>query len=209
MINRKSVMLFSAIMFAAPSWAQNNSLQEDDTWIEISGTIESVSPNEFEVSYGDDTITVEMDDGDRDADAYKLVQGDEVTVYGFIDDEFFDAQSMEASSVYVEDIGTYFYAHDMDDEFPVTSVNAAIDVSYTVVQGTVTEIDEEAEEFSINTGSRRLTVDVDEMPYNPLNGEGYGMLNVGDMVSVTGELDRRLFEGRVLEADTVVSFFDR
>lgn len=207
MINRKSVVLISTIMFIAPAWGQDPRLKEDDTWIEISGSIESVTADEFELNYGDGTITVEMDDGDRDADAYKLMKGDGVTVYGFIDDDFFDATTIEASSVYVEDIGTYFYANDMDDEFPVTRVTTPIESSHTAVQGTVTSVDKDEKQFSINTGSRLITVEVDELSYNPLDDEGYRTLKVGDMVSVTGEIDRQLFEGRVLEADSLVAFF--
>ena len=65
--------------------------QPDDSWISLS-------------------VTVEMDDGDRDADAYKLLPGDKVNVVGKIDDNLFELISIEASSVYVEKLGTTFYA---------------------------------------------------------------------------------------------------
>ena len=42
------------------------------------------------------------------------------------------------------------------------------------------------------------------MPYNPLDDEGYLKVETGDLVRVTGNMDRDLFEGRVLEADSVV-----
>lgn len=47
-------------------------------------------------NYGNGSITVEMDDGDRDADAYSLDEGDNVTVYGMIDDDLFESATIEA-----------------------------------------------------------------------------------------------------------------
>ena len=50
--------------------------------ISVTGTVESVEADAFELNLAEDMphggalITVEMDDGDRDADAYKLLPGD-------------------------------------------------------------------------------------------------------------------------------------
>ena len=38
-----------------------------------------------------------MDDGDRDADAYKLLPGDEVNVIGKVDDDLFQTTTIDAS----------------------------------------------------------------------------------------------------------------
>ena len=78
-----------ALLVAPPLMAEDPYTQPDDTWISISGTVDSVSQDLFTLDYGDGTVIVEMDDGDRDADAYKLALGDEVTVYGLVDDDFF------------------------------------------------------------------------------------------------------------------------
>jgi uncharacterized protein YdeI (BOF family) len=75
-------------------------------------------------------------------------------------------------------------------------------LSRLVVQGTVTEVKDE--EFTLNTGYRELTVEVEEMPYNPLDEKGYQRIEVGDRVSVAGEMDDDLFEGKELVADAVV-----
>ncbi len=42
-----------------------------------------------------------MDDWDDDADAYALLEGDEVTVSGRIDDNLYEIRTIEASRVYV------------------------------------------------------------------------------------------------------------
>ena len=76
-------------LFSASAFAQNPYAKPDNSWISIHGTVTSVSADEFELDYGDGLISVEMDDGDRDADGYKLVKGDEVRVSGTIDDDFY------------------------------------------------------------------------------------------------------------------------
>jgi uncharacterized protein YdeI (BOF family) len=176
----------------------------DDTFISLSGTVGSVTRDAFTLNFNDGAITVEMDDGDRDADGYLLTQGDAVTVYGLIDDDFFEARTIEASSVYVENLGTYFYASAVDEEDRgFVTLYAPLDPSTVVLQGSVTEIDDE--EFVIDVGSRQVTVEVEEMAYNPLDDEGYQRVDIGDVVSVTGEVDDDFFEGREVEAESVTT----
>lgn len=180
--------------------------QADDTWITIDGTVESVARDSFVLDYGPNVITVEMDDGDRDADGYKLAKGDKVRVSGMIDDDFFETTTIEASSVYVENLGTYFFASAMDEEDTFVTYTTPVTVGETVVQGTVTAVEEE--EFVLNTGARLLRVEVEEMPYNPLDDIGYQKIRVGDRVSVTGDMDFDFFEvegRRELVADSVVT----
>ena len=197
-----------ALALVAPADARgdenpNPYTRADGTWISISGTVRSVTPNTFALDYGDGIVTVEMDDGDRDADAYKLIEGDKVTVYGKIDDDFYETTTIEASSVYVEKLGTYFYASPRDEEdvFFYSTVTPIV-ISSTSVQGTVSKVENGS--FTIDTGLRSLEVEVDEMPYDPLDDEGYLKVRKGDYVRVTGDMDVRLFEGRVLEAASIV-----
>jgi len=182
--------------------------QPDESWVSISGTVESVQPDAFTLDYGDGAILVEMDDGDRDADAYALLSGDKVTVSGLIDDDFFETTTIEASSVYVESINTTFWASSMDEETPPTldmSIVTPVVVSQTVVRGVVSEVDDD--EFIINTGTRAVEVDVDEMPYNPLDDEGYLKIEKGDYVKVVGEMDTELFDDKELDADYIVELY--
>lgn len=177
----------------------------DNTWITLSGEVESVDRDSFMLDYGDGYILVEMDDGDRDADAYKLLKGDKVTVSGRIDDDFFEVTKIEAGSVYVENIGTTFFASSVDEETSeqlVAAISVPVVVSETVVQGTVTEVGRN--EFTVDAGMKNLRVDVSDMPFDPLDEEGYLKIDVGDRVRVTGEIDNQVFEGRELVADTVI-----
>lgn len=197
-------------LLASAAWAgePNPYQKSDDTWISISGTVDVVYPNSFVLDYGDGMIKVEMDDGDRDADAYKLLKGDKVTVSGRIDDDFFEMTKIEASSVFVENLGTTFYASSVDEESYEGLDPSAIPpvlVSRTVVRGKVTKVN--GDEFVLNTGERLLRVDVGEMSFNPLDDEGYLKVETGDTVKVIGQIGVDLFEGRKLEADTVVKIY--
>ncbi|WPL18397.1 hypothetical protein Thiowin_03468 [Thiorhodovibrio winogradskyi] len=195
-----------AVTGATATWAADPMTAPDDSWLSVSGTVEKVTADAFVLNYGDGLMTVEMDDGDRDADAYKLIHGDKVTVNGRIDDDLFEARTLEASSVYVENIGTTFYASAVDEEDirdVIVTVSTPVVISAMTVQGIVTEVN--SEEFMVNTGLRQVRVDVGEMSYNPLDDEGYQKIEAGDRVSVTGHIDDGLFKGRELVADSVVT----
>lgn len=198
----------AALGFATDAFAdddKNPYAMADGTWITISGEVGAVDPDHFTLDYGDGLVVVEMDDGDRDADAYKLLQGDKVTVAGRIDDDFFEATTIEASSVYVENLGTTFFASSVDEETSeglVATLSVPVVVAKTSIQGTVTDVDDH--EFSVDAGVADVRVDVKEMPYNPLDDEGYQKIDVGDRVRVSGDIDSNLFEGKELIADTVI-----
>jgi uncharacterized protein YdeI (BOF family) len=179
--------------------------QPNNAWINIDGVVESVTADAFVLSYGSGTITVEMDDGDRDADGYLLVKGDKVRVSGKVDADLFQATTIEASSVYVENLGTWFYASAADEEDPNYGVPypGPVMVAETIVQGTVTDVGEG--KFTLSTGMLSITVNVDSMTYDPLDTEGYQRVRVGDQVSVAGRLDTKFFEQRELMANRIVT----
>jgi hypothetical protein len=181
----------------------------NESWISISGTVKDVSADSFLLSFGKGVVKVEMDDGDRDADGYKLVAGDKVTVNGKIDDDFFEQTKIEAMNVYVEKLGTYFWASAEDEEdgrYLYTTLTPVLIDSYTVVSGTVSEINPSEHEFTLDTGPRMLTVEVDEMAYDPLDDDGYQKIRPGDVVRASGQMDDHdLFEGRELEAESIIT----
>jgi uncharacterized protein YdeI (BOF family) len=181
----------------------NPYLKADDTWISLSGKVTEVSPHSFELDYGDGLVTVEMDDWDMDNDAYKVIEDDKVTVNGVVDDDLFETTSIEASSVYVENIGTYFYANPADEEDMSVTVTTPIVASRTVVQGTVMGI--EGRELTLSTGRSVFTVDTDELGYNPVDDAGYQKIETGDRISVYGYIDNEFFDGRVLDALSITT----
>ncbi|RUO58575.1 DUF5666 domain-containing protein [Pseudidiomarina insulisalsae] len=203
----KLVVVVSAILFSVAAWSQSPYQKADNTWIQISGTIASVSANSFVMDYGDGTITVTMDEHDRDATEYQLVPDDKVTVTGLIDDDFYESTSIDARSVYVQNIGTTFYSSVVDQDTPKFTFSLPVEISEVTVHGTVTSVNPAANEFTINSAARLLTVKTDAMSYDPLDNEGYQQIKVNDIVSVSGQMDRSLLEGRVLEAEYVSSLY--
>lgn len=197
------IVALLGVLFIAPLSAQSPALAADDTWISVNGTVTSVSPDVFTLKYDTGTIRVEMDDGDRDADAYKLLVGDTVTVNGIIDDDFLEEKKIEASSVHVKNIGTTFYSSAVDEEDPWVLAPLAIVPTVTTVEGTVKRVGDD--QFMLAVGGMMLEVEVDEMSYDPLDDEGYQKVRAGDRVRVTGDSDYELFDGRVFNASSVVT----
>ena len=198
---------------AAPAPAKdspNPYLKADQTWINISGTAVDIKPDRFTLDYGKGTIPVEMDDWDRYDETSGINEGDKVTVYGEIDDDFFEIRSIEASSVYVEDLGTYFYASSADEEYDYPynywGSNTPIEIGKTIVRGTVTSTS--GREFTINTGLRKMKIDTLGMMYNPMDDKGYNQIDEGDYVSVAGDLNYTFWEKKELEADSIVTLID-
>ena len=205
----------------------------NNSYLSIKGTVEAVSPDAFVLSYNDsgDQVTVEMDDGDRDADAYRLLPGDEVTVYGVMDKDLFEMRKIEASSVYVEKLNTFFQASAVDEEdfyVPLltivatpadasssntTGTTGAASGSGTAspepllwLQGEVSDVQEDS--FSLAMGDREISVTVEGLSENPLDDEGYRKIENGDVVSVLGNIDGDFFDSAELRADSVVKVHD-
>lgn len=191
----------------APALGQTDSpyAEIEQSWVSISGTVDSVESDQFDLDYGQGLLTVEMDDVDREAATYDLESGDGVIVSGRVDDQFLGTTTLEASSLYIEKLGTTFYASGVEEQRPIVAT-APVVVSDMTLRGLVSEVDPDANEFRVDTGQREITVDVAAMPYDPLDPDRYQQIEEGQYVSVTGQLDEDLFtEAREFEADAVVT----
>jgi uncharacterized protein YdeI (BOF family) len=170
----------------------------------MSGVVVSAGASAFTLDYGNGTVLVEMDDWDWYGDAYGLLEGDRVTVYGRVDDDFFEVAKIEAGSVYVEALNTYYYASASDEEGAAYEIVATPDddsiVHYT---GTVSGVD--GREFTLDTGTREVRVDTSEMVYNPMDDKGYQKVEEGDFVRVGGAFEDNFFEARELTAQSVMT----
>jgi hypothetical protein len=206
MIAGSALALAAALPTAAAAADAMPYAMPDDSWISIDGTIELVQPDSFTLDYGDGNIIVEMDDGDRDADAYKLIEGDKVNVIGKVDDDFFEATTIEAMSVYVQKLGTTFYASAVDEEDVVMTVTVPVDVSDTVVRGNVSSVGDD--QFTVDMEGTELTVSTDDLGYDPLDEIGYQRIEKGDRVSVSGDMEDQFFGGTRLEANAIVELSD-
>lgn len=193
-----------ATMALPTAYAQDPSTKMDGSWISLSGIIAKAGDESFVLDYGKGKITVEMDDWDWYKEGKALIEGDNVTVYGRVDDDLYQSTTIEASSVYVKNLNTYFYASDADEEdLAFSFVTTPVVVAWMELTGTVTKI--EGREFTLDTGNRTVRVDTSAMVYDPTDDQGYQKIRKGDRVKVSGNMDYDLFEKKELMANTIVT----
>lgn len=181
----------------------------DGEFITLTGTVKNVKADSFNLLTDNHRILVEMDDYDWDSDGYKLVNGDKVVVRGRIDQDFLEQKKVEAGSVYVRGLDTYFFADSADEEGPhhYYSANYSnIGVLPVGADATVSGIVEKVvgREATVNTGIRKVKVDTSELAYNPMDNIGYVQIDVGDYVRASGQIDDNFFGKKELKADYIV-----
>ncbi len=197
-----SIVLLTAVLTVSAA-AESPYVKPDGSYITITGTVVATSDNAFELDYGQGIVLVEMDDWDWYEEGQALIVGDEVTVYGVVDDDLYETTSIEAGSVYVQDLNTYFYASTADEESIPMYNRGDHGLQLT---GEVSKVD--GREFYIDTGKRRIKVDTRLMSYNPMDDKGYQRVDKGDWVTVAGDIDYDLFNKRELKAETIITLAD-
>lgn len=198
----------ASVLAAGPALAEEGPyLHPDNSWISLRGTVVEVDEQSFTLDYGRNTVEVEMDNWNWFTATGEALEGDRVIVYGEIDADTFEQSTIEASSLYVESMGTYFYEASVAGKKGIQAVETMpqtpMDVGDTVVTGTVTSTG--ASEFTLNSGSKKITVDTSAMIYNPLDDKGYQQIDKGAQVTVTGVMESDLMQTRQLVADSVIT----
>ncbi|RUO63124.1 hypothetical protein [Pseudidiomarina insulisalsae] len=208
----RTTLLASSIIFALSGAAQAQDVKSmpDETWVSMSGEVASTTPTSFILDYGKGLITVEIGSWRWfQLEGHALLPGDDVTVYGEIDDDFAERATLDATSVYVDSLDSYFYAGTIDeasDEIKADFDVLAMDTLSPVdVNGTVTEVREAEREFVIDSGMQAVTVDTSDMSANLLDDEGFQQIEVGDYVSVAGEWSSEIVGSLEIKADRIVS----
>lgn len=207
--NRYSSVILSLLFVIASNWAvAATSYKDDGDWIKLSGTVVSSTNDAFVLDYGEGLITVEMDDWDWYEEGWSIINGDKVIVNGRIDDDLMEKRTIEAASVFVKGLNTYYFADPADEEvdqfvISYSSPPAILDGNWMSVSGTVKNIEDRT--FMLNTGKGKIRVDTRTMNYNPLDDVGYQIIIPGDRVSVSGKLDLDLFEKQEIEASTIIT----
>jgi uncharacterized protein YdeI (BOF family) len=188
----------------ATASAQSPYLTDEGDYLTLSGTVNTVDDDSFTIDYGMDVIEVEFDEaGLFEEPAESLYPGDEVTVYGTVDDEFFEGRVINAESVYVRGDSTVYGGDEATtalffiDPYPGTMA----DGTFVSLDGEVTRV--RNREFMLDAGGTMISVDTMELGYNPLDDEGRQRIQEGDRVTVAGYLDDTLFDETELSARAV------
>lgn len=192
--------------FSAPFAALRDKV--DGEYVTVSGKVTETNPHSFVMKTKNNKVLVEVDDYTSwTADGFKVIVGDQVVVNGKVDKDFLEKKSIEAGSVYVKNIDTYFFSNSADEETstyitPAYSYIGTLPEGAVVdLQGTVTNVDNR--EFTVDTGFRKVRVDTDEMAYNPLDNIGFSKIKVGDRVRISGDVEDNLFESKKVDAKYV------
>ncbi|RUO80733.1 hypothetical protein CWI84_03880 [Idiomarina tyrosinivorans] len=206
----RKILAVSLMSFAATAAAKDYETMKDQTWVSLTGEVATTSDSSFVLDYGKGYITVEMDDWQwYDDEGEALLTGYDVTVYGEVDNDLAEEAKIEASSVYVKNLDSYFYASAADEESGEANVSfdvIAMDSTAPIdVNGTVTKVNDVADEVVIGSGKSKVVVDVSMLPTNPLDSIGFQKVTVGDYVSVSGQFTDDLTGGMQLQAERLTT----
>jgi uncharacterized protein YdeI (BOF family) len=155
--------------------------------VSLRGRVIASQPSGFMLDYGSGRMLVEMDDWDWYQEGRAIKAGDEVIVTGQVDRDTFERSKIEASSVYVVNLGAYFYASGADEEDKGVSTTLLMPLGTSDVIGNVTAI--EGSEVTIGHEGTSLRVDTAQMADSPLDDQGNLRVRVGDRVYAWGRLD--------------------
>ncbi|NMT65021.1 NirD/YgiW/YdeI family stress tolerance protein [Marinobacter orientalis] len=199
----------ASILATLPALAAEEVPQKQDgSWIVLSGKVASTKDADtFMLNYGGDTVRIELDNWSWADLPGQVLEGDKVKVYGRVDQDTYETETIEADSVYVEDLGIHFHGGAGGEE-AFTGVapepQPPVRTGDLSVSGRVENIENRT--FTIDTGSRELTVDTSMMNYDPLKEPGLRnrSVDVGDLVTVSGQMNPGVFERRELNARSIV-----
>lgn len=196
----------AAVLFSVSAAGQGVTTKSDESWLSVTGKATQVNRDGFVLNYKNGRIPVEMDDWDEMRDVDFIQDGDRVTVYGRIDDSLYETRTIEAASVYLPDKHRYVRASARDEEGDIEGsyyYHLTLAPSDVTVSGNVERID--GRELVLDTGSVDVRVDTIEMAYNPLDDAGVQVIEVGDRISVVGELNEDFFDNAGVDAHSIVT----
>lgn len=189
--------LLLSLFLASPIMAEKLEPAADGSWVSIGGTVVSTDSTGFELDYGTGLARVRMSDRIWSNGDQPIFLGDEVRVNGTVEHGPGEKKVIEADSVYVKGLNTYFSVSD-DISQPMIDREELFQLTGRIVSV-------EDRQFTMNLGDRKVQVDIRNLPYNPLDDKGYQQLKEGDVVQVTGELMDELFEAAEIKAETVTT----
>ncbi len=207
----KKLMTTSSLSLIAmafgPAMAQMPNVADEGDWISLTGTVLSAEQDSFEIDYGTGEIEVEFDDLFTTVDAdQELGVGENVIVYGYVDDDLFEGRVIDAEQVYVRERSTYYGENEVTDAqifYVQPPANQIFEGEAVTLQGVVSDIS--GREFTLTSNGAEMSIDTVGMLYNPLDDEGVQQIQNGDRVVVTGEIDNNVFDEMEIAAEYITS----
>lgn len=176
----------------------------DGQWLSLTGAVVSAAPDSFVLDYGAGNVVVEMDDWDSYQEGRILKAGDRVTVSGLADQDLLLNKRIEARSVYVRGLNSFFFASSADEEELRSNAFVPADATnHSNFTGNVSAI--EGREFTLGTGPTAVRVDTSLLANNPFDSQGFQQIRVGDRVFAWGDIDLDADEGAEFKARGLIS----
>ena len=173
-------------------------------YLTLNGKITDVGPNSFSMSIDNEKILVEMDDFDYFKEGYQLKKGDKVMVFGMVDKDYLERRSLEASTVYVKNLKTHFFANSIDEEdyYTYTTYYISPQNSMNVLlRGRVLSISDDT--ITLSTGVDDIKVSTERMYFNPANNKNYIDLQENDYVEISGMITTKYNNNKLVQARTI------
>lgn len=172
-------------------------------WISLTGTVAAIDGDRLTLATGDGSIEVGLR-GLAAADAGRMQPGDRIGVTGRMDGNVFERRRIAAESIYVARLNRLLGAEAAPGAaaqprrgFAPARPSGADD--WVIVTGRV--VAKTGDDFTLESGGQRLEVDADD----DAGAANVRAVEVGDRVSVTGELDEAgLYSRREIDATSVI-----
>jgi len=176
----------------------------DGSPVIISGKVGDIRDDEFDLVYTTGVITVELDRfGWSDNATDYLMQGENVTVRGYVDDDFFEGREIEATNVNLNENFVHYYAKDNALSTVVNLFeNKNPDGVNLSVTGTVKSIT--GKNMVVINKNGTIPVDLTHFDYDPFDSAGMQQIDIGDQVYVYGQIDENFFNKKELKADGLI-----
>lgn len=203
-------VFFLALTLLGVSACQSNEALEaykssdNGEYISLNGKITDVQANGFNMDVDGENILVEMDDFDSFKEGYQLKVKDQVMVFGMVDKDFLEKRSLEASTVYVKNLNTHFFASSADEEdfqSYTTYYISPNDNMNVLVRGRVLSIADDM--ITLSTGVDKIRVSTKSMFFNPIDTRNYMDIAKNDYIEVSGMITPSYLEKKDIEAFTI------
>lgn len=191
----------------AASQTQKNIVKksEDDSMIVLTGNVAEVRDDEFDMSYGGNTVTVELDRFGWDGEETRyLTPGESVTVTGFVDDDLFEGREIEAYNIRLNTSMVYYYTTVNPEPVYYTQSMDRLPEEGTFVSMTGEIVNIDGSEITVENDSGKIKVDTAQLAYNPFDNDGMQKLEKGDRVYVSGDVNDNFYEKKEIQADSIL-----